>query len=232
MPTLVTRNINIKYMNLDPRTKLILLFIVNIIIFTSSSLYIEVFLTTQIALLLSLCGCLKSAVKWTLFYGILVSIQFFILPILPTILAMTFSILAVYARKLLPCLMLGALLLQTTSVRLIMVALGKWHFPKKILIPLAVTIRYFPALKEEYAHIKDAMKLREIKGFVKKIECIYVPILISAVYTAEELSAAAITRGIDNPATKTCVIDIRFHLQDYICFGIAIFFMITALIIR
>jgi len=41
------------------------------------------------------------------------------------------------------------------------------------------------------------MKLRNIHG-VQKIECLLVPIMISATTTAEELSAAAVTRGIEN----------------------------------
>lgn len=51
-----------------------------------------------------------------------------------------------------------------------MVALRKRHIPQGLIIPLPVTIRYFPALKEEVGYIRDAMKLRNIHG-VEKLEC-------------------------------------------------------------
>lgn len=48
---------------------------------------------------------------------------------------------------------------------------------------------------------------------------------MSATTTADELSAAAITRGIENPVAKTCIVDLRFHIQDYICLTIAVLFI-------
>ena len=47
----------------------------------------------------------------------------------------------------------------------------------------------------------------------------------AATTTADELSAAAITRGIENPVAKTCIVDLRFHIQDYICLTIAVLFI-------
>lgn len=44
---------------------------------------------------------------------------------------------------------------------------SKWHIPQGLIIPLSVTVRYFPALKEETGYIRDAMKLRNIHGVQK-----------------------------------------------------------------
>jgi energy-coupling factor transporter transmembrane protein EcfT len=221
-----------KRMSLDPRTEIGLIFVANFIAFTCASIYIELTLTALLGFLLVLGGCPKTAAKWLLFYGALVGIQFLALPILPRFPAMVLAILAVYARRVLPCLMVGSLMIQTTPARLLLAALRKWRIPQQLMIPLAITIRYFPALKEETAHIREAMKLRGIKGVVRKIECIYVPLLVSAAHTADELSAAAIVRGIENPAPKTCVYDIRFHMQDYICLGLAIVLAVVRVIVR
>ena len=76
------------------------------------------------------------------------------------------------------------------------------------------------------------MKLRKIKGIEKKIECTVVPLLMSATGTADELSAAAITRGIENPVKKTCIIDLRFHVQDFICLVIGCVFIALANFVR
>lgn len=75
-----------------------------------------------------------------------------------------------------------------------------------------VTLRYFPAIVEEWSHIREAMRLRPIasrqKSIPKKIavnvECYLVPLFIAASKTADELAAAALTRGIENPTQRTC----------------------------
>ena len=140
----------LKKLELDPRTKLALLVIVNLCAFTSTSIYIEAATILLLALLLTACGH-KLAAFWLALFGALVGIQFFVIPHLPDILVSPFYIMAVFARKVLPCGMVGTFILKTTSVRSIVVALSKWHVPRTFLIPLAVTIRYFPALREEYS---------------------------------------------------------------------------------
>ena len=88
-------------------------------------------------------------------------------------------------------------------------------------------ISYFPMIKEDWSAIKSAMKMRDISpsiiGFIRRpmmtIECIYVPLMMSASKIADELSAATITRGIENPKKRTCMNDIKFGLLDFICVG-------------
>ena len=119
---------------------------------------------------------------------------------------------------------------QKTPVRELMVALRKWHIPQGLIIPLSVTVRYFPALKEETGYIRDAMKLRNIHG-TQKIECLLVPTMISATTTAEELSAAAVTRGIENPAPKTSMIEMKFGVQDFVCLAIGVAFCVVSIMV-
>ncbi|WP_404814573.1 energy-coupling factor transporter transmembrane component T [Clostridium estertheticum] len=220
-----------KYLHIDPRTDIILIFVANIVAFNNSSVYVETAIIVAISVLLLCCGCKIDSMKWIIFYGILLIIQYYLLAIMPAFLAVMFSILAVYARKLLPCMMIGNLIIKTIPVRLIILSLRRWHIPQTIIIPLSITIRYFPAIKEEITDIREAMKMREIKGVVKKIESMYVPMLISAANTAEELSAAAITRGIENPSPKTSAVDIRFRIQDFICLAVGAIF-ITIVILK
>ncbi len=111
-----------------------------------------------------------------------------------------------------------------------MVALRKCHIPQGLIIPLSVTIRYFPALKEEVGYIRDAMKLRNIHG-IEKIECLLVPVMISATTTAEELSAAAVTRGIENPAHKTSMIVMKFGGQDFLCLAFGVMFCFISIMV-
>ena len=117
---------------------------------------------------------------------------------------------------MLPCLLTRALLVKKCSVHEFVAALRKMHLPQNLIMAMAVTVRYFPAIQEEVRHIKDAMKLQSIP-VGRKIECYLVPIMLSATKTAEELSAAAAVRGIDSPKKKTCAVEIRFSLADIFC---------------
>lgn len=217
-------NIYTKFLlNLDPRAKLILLLLANIIAFTQRSLYVEITWIVFLLVLITLCGCAKAAFKLLImFYGCLI-LQFYIFSSDFNILASMFIILVSYARKVFPCLIVGTLITKKTSIREIMVVLQRWHFPRGLIIALSVTLRYFPAIKEEIHYIKDAMKLRNIHG-VSKIEGYLVPMMISATNTAEELSAAAITRGIENPNPRTTIINLKWNISDIFVLSVAVIF--------
>ena len=208
---------------LDPRTKIVLLLGINIFIFTNSSVWAEMIVVVALVVLLLLCGVYKTAVKR--------AIKYLLLPLCPEIIMTSLNIVVITFRKLLPCVTLGALLVQTTPIRLLMHALQKWHLPQTVIIPLAITVRYFPTLHEEQQAISDAMKLRNVRGLVKKMEYIYVPLMLSASTTADELSQAITARGIDNPNTKTCAIPMRLHIQDYILLLIAFLLIVVAFLV-
>lgn len=207
----------------DPRTELLFLVLANVVAFTQHSVWVEITWVVLLLLLIVACGCKKAAGKLAAAFGICLLLQYYIFPNGPKILAGSFTILVSYARKIFPCLIVGTLLLQKTPVKELMIALRKWHVPQSLIIPLSVTVRYFPALKEETGYIRDAMKLRNIHG-MQKMECLLVPMMISATATAEELSAAAVTRGIENPAPKTSMLETKLGIQDFLCLAFGMIF--------
>ena len=98
----------------------------------------------------------------------------------------------------------------------------KSNIPKDIIIPLSVVFRYIPSVFEEIRSITNAMKMRgfgfNIKSFknpLKLIEFYMIPILISAVKTADELSAASLTRGLSSPGKRTHLLEVKFTKIDY-----------------
>lgn len=213
---------------LDPRTKILLLLGINIFVFTNSHVYAEMLVVAALVILLLLCGVYKTALKSIITYIVLLAIKCWILPFCPEIIMTSLNIVVITFRKLLPCVTLGALLVQTTPIRLLMHAMQKWHLPQAVIIPLAITVRYFPTLHEEQQAISDAMKLRNVHGVFQKLEYIYVPLMLSASTTADELSQAITARGIDNPRPKTCAVSMRFHIQDYVLCFVAIVLVISA----
>lgn len=129
---------------------------------------------------------------------------------------------AVYIRKLIPCFMLGSLLIRTTKVSTFLAAISRLHLPKGFTIALSITLRYFPTMTEEWGFIKDAMSLRGISASpagllfhpVRTMEYVYVPMLVSASKISDEITQAAITRGIDHLERRSCLENIRFRMRD------------------
>ena len=114
---------------LDPRTKILLLLGINIFVFTNSHVCAEMLVVAALVILLLLCGVYKTALKSTITYIVLLAIKYWILPFCPEIIMTSLNIVVITFRKLLPCVTLGALLVQTTPIRLLMHAMQKWHLP-------------------------------------------------------------------------------------------------------
>lgn len=57
------------------------------------------------------------------------------------------------------------------------------------------------------------------------LEAIAIPIVMRSASIAEELSASAVTRGIDNPAQRTSFIQLKVHAKDWmvLCFFLIAF---------
>lgn len=215
--------------SLDPRTGLLLLVLANVIAFTQDSFWVEGGLIAVLTLLQLLCGCIRPGIKWCALFCLLLALQWYVLPMSPKLVATSFSIFINYARRMFPCLMMGSLMVRTISLRRFIVGMRALRVPQKLIIPISVTLRYFPAIKEELSYIRDAMRLRDIRG-LEKVEGMVVPMMISATETAEELSAAAVTRGIENPARKTSVIRLRLGLLDWCAMAAAVVFTGAALL--
>ena len=200
----------------DPRAGLFILLLANIGIFLERTGRQGIALTGVIIVVLIVYGCSKIAAGGAGFLLMLYCLQTFVLPASPIAFTALFSVFVNMTRRMLPCLLTGTLLVKKCSVHEFVAALRKMHLPQNLITAMAVTVRYFPAISEEVRHIKDAMKLQRISAG-RKIECYLVPIMLSATKTAEELSAAAAVRGIDNPKKKTCAVEISFSFTDIFC---------------
>ncbi len=139
--------------------------------------------------------------------------------------------------KIFPCGVMAGLILSTTKVNEFLTAMNKAHISKKIYIPLAVMLRYIPTVAEDGHFIKDAMRLRDVspsfKGFFTNfpmmIECVYAPLLMSASKAADELTIASVTRRIESPTKRTCLISIGFKMGDIIAMGLFFAMMVLCI---
>nr|WP_314780468.1 energy-coupling factor transporter transmembrane component T [uncultured Treponema sp.] len=209
-------------MCLDPRTKLLILAITSVSIFLNESMLIEgAFIFIPFLLLLQ-AKHIRLAFKSGAAFIILLTLPMLLVPHLPVTAGGILYMFAVYIRKLIPCFMLGSLLIRTTKVSTFLAAISRLHLPKGFTIALSITLRYFPTMTEEWGFIKDAMSLRGISASpagllfhpVRTMEYVYVPMLVSASKISDEITQAAITRGIDHLERRSCLENIRFRMRD------------------
>ncbi|NEG89065.1 energy-coupling factor transporter transmembrane component T family protein [Bifidobacterium aerophilum] len=72
------------------------------------------------------------------------------------------GLLSVGIRMMMPCLITGAYAFTTTSISEFVCAMRRMHVPEAIVIPCMVVIRFFPTIVHDYRQIRNAMALRGI----------------------------------------------------------------------
>ncbi len=209
-----------RYVRLDPRTKILILLIINVSAFTVSAWYV---LALAAAIPLSLVALSKRyylAIVCTLLYVVSLLCYIFLVDTENTILNIVVGLLTGVICRMGPSLLLGYYMLTTTTVSEFIAAMERIHLPKQIIIPLSVMFRFLPTIKEESSSINDAMRMRGISfgktrgGLLTMMEYRLIPLFISCVKIGEELSCSALTRGLGSPVKRTNICDIGFGAND------------------
>lgn len=207
---------------LDPRTKLALLITISVFVLSggigvNSRQFAPVLSAVPLILMLTE-GAWKGSCIYFALYGGSYLLQILSLPYLSGL--PSFFVVAVcgFLMRFVPGIMMGYITVKTTTVNEFVAAMKKLHLPEQIIIPMSVIFRFFPTVVEEYNAIGDAMKMRGIRFGGGKagamLEYRLVPVIMCSVKIGEELSAAALTRGLGGPVKRTNICEIGFHVQD------------------
>lgn len=210
---------------LDPRTKLYMILIVSAIVMMSATtplLWTVRIMMTLIPIMLLLAEKrYASALRFFVLYAFSLILTFYFLSSEST--GVFKALLTGYCgivAQFLPALITAWYVVRTTKIDEFMSAMQKMHVPDGITVSLAVVMRFFPTIKEEYSSIRDAMKMRGISlaggNAFKMVEYRMIPLLFSCVNIGDELSAAAITRGLGGEVKRTSVVELRMNLFDYL----------------
>ena len=213
----------------DLRTKFMLILVVNLFLLLSHSVIFELVLIFGCLLLITIDGQAKSAFHFLIVFLIMLGIDQLLTPYINGFFFTLVSFITVALRKFLPCFILGKWILTKTEVSEFVAVMWKLRLPQTAIIPLSVVFRYFPTIEEEWASIRAAMKMR---GIHVSLEHIMVPLLMSAVNVSEELSAAALCRGLDSPEPHTSLVQVRFRFSDVLVWCITGALAIAAIILK
>lgn len=119
---------------------------------------------------------------------------------------------------LLPCGILATFVMRTTTAGEFIAGMEKLGIPSVITIPCSVMFRFFPTIREEYAAIGRAMKMRGVglgqTGLSEFLEYRMVPVMMSIMIIGNELSAAALTKGLGAKTRRTSIHELKFGVAD------------------
>lgn len=215
---------------LDPRTKLLMLVAVTTLMFSSGNggvmNLVKPALSVLPFLLLLSEQKWKTAAKYMVLYIACFALERVALNFMSGLASfLTLAVCSVMTRFA-PGIMMGAFFVASTSVSDFIAAMKRMHVTEKIIIPMSVIFRFFPTIREENSAIGDAMRMRGIrfggKHPGKMLEYRLIPLMISIVRIGDELSAAALTRGLGAPVKRTDICDIGFHIQDIIMIALCV----------
>lgn len=210
-------------LRLDPRTKLALLLLCVLSAMFAPNLSVPLALVALIGLLAALSGKGRYALRGVLAYVLICAFTVWSMRVMTGAWRTMFVAFLGLVHKVYACGMLAGLVIATTKVGEFLSAMARLRVPKKLTIPIAVMLRYLPTIREDWHFIQDAMRLRDVSptllGFLKAqamtVNCIYVPLLTAASKAADELSVASVTRGIENPKPRTCLVKIQMQAADW-----------------
>ena len=208
----------------DPRTKVLLLIELDMLIFLGRSLFYETGVFLLCSLILIVGGQCKMSLKYIGIFVIFAGIEHLIRPYMAHFSVSLIYFAVVIIRKVLPVFILAKWLVATTKVSAFVAALWKVRLPRNMIITGSVIFRCFPTIREEWTAIQSAMRMRGIECnarnlLLKPSETItytLIPLFISILNISDELAQAALCRGLDNPGRHTCMTEIGFRLPDVI----------------
>lgn len=219
----------LKAVRFDPRTKLIALLGVNLLLLVSHSLAFELMLFAYCELVILVSGRARDAVRYLVVFLVAFLVDRVLAPQLSGMAFALVSFVALTLRKFMPCWILGRWVLSTTEVSEFVAAMRKMGLSQSVVIPLSVTFRYFPTIREEWESIRAAMRMR---GVGLSIEHVMVPLIFSAVNVAEELSMAALCRGLDAPGEHGSYMRVAFGPADYLAMGVLAAYAVAVVVLR
>ena len=209
---------------LDPRTKLLLLLTMSVFVLGSAGgekidNLLPVFCVLPGILLLTARKFLRALVYAAVYLSALAA-SIWLLPVTTGVVNYLLLATCGIITRFLPGIMMAAYLVSTTTVSEFTAAMLRLHISEKIIIPLSVMFRFFPTVMDEAASINAAMRMRDIrlggKNAGKMLEYRLVPLMTCCVKIGEELSAAALTRGLGGEVRRTNICKIGFHFADWV----------------
>lgn len=215
---------------LDPRTKLLLIVMVNVLMFSFGP---PIYLYAAVVfggLLVIASGAYRVAIVTFVSYAVVLVISRLVLRAGDAVQSL-YGLIGLPIVVFFPFFIYAFLLFTTTTIGEAAASLRKMRAPNSFIIPLLVMFRFVPTIGMEFRSISNAMRLRGAIGRgnpLKAIEYVYVPLLFNMVKAGEELTLSAMTRGLALHRSATSISETKFRLADIGCLMVMLLFILAS----
>lgn len=222
---------------LDPRISLIILVLVNATAFGPNFIPGQIGMVFLCAAVSIWTGRGASALRWCFAYAVVFGVSWLFL-LFPNSISASFAAMLVMVKCIFCIGMFASTMIATTRVGELACALQRMRIPRHAIIALCVALRFFPTMAGEFRSVVEALRIRGMAITIKTVishpvqvmEWILVPVMNRLSIVADELSNAAVVRGMDSDKTRSSFYDLSLHAADWI-FLISFMFLAALLLL-
>ena len=153
-------------LHLDPRTKMLILALFSVVVMIDvvdgPAYVVRIIMTFIPVFLVCLEGKIHIAARFTILFIAASLVQSYTQQHIGGISKMLVLFVCFMITQFAPVMITVWYCISTTKISEFMAAMNRMHAPQGLSISLAVMMRFFPTLAEEYRSIRDAMKMRGI----------------------------------------------------------------------
>ena len=219
---------------LNPLTLIILNILFHVVIFLGKGMKYEIICMLISIVVLLIYKRYLQIFKFIILYVILSFIAYIISTSKIILLADLFGTLVYIFLRMIPVMMIAYILVKDIKSNELLASFEQIHLPKKLMLSITVTLRFFPTYKLEMKMIRESLKMRNINIKItqplKYLEYWIVPVLMRMNLISEEMTATAMTKGIESPIRRTSFYNVRMRSIDFIFLGIVLIIFIFLLI--
>ena len=216
---------------LNPLTLIILNILFPVVIFLGKGMKYEIICMLISIVVLLIYKRYLQIFKFIILYVILSFIAYIISTSKIILLADLFGTLVYIFLRMIPVMMIAYILVKDIKSNELLASFEQIHLPKKLMLSITVTLRFFPTYKLEMKMIRESLKMRiKITQPLKYLEYWIVPVLMRMNLISEEMTATAMTKGIESPIRRTSFYNVRMRSIDFIFLGIVLIIFIFLLI--
>lgn len=221
---------------LDPRTKIAVMLVVNTCSFVYTNEPLVMATLMAVTVFLFLIDRLYTFAFVVTVVSIVIASLAWLSPLVIPQIGRAVGLILQYIFMYVPAVSIGLYVLRSTTASQIVVAAKRSKIPDTITIPMAVTLRFFPAVFTEMKAVHTAMRLAggvKASGLTNPfhfVEHLMIPLVTSVLRIGDTLTASALIRGLGSPGPKTSISQSGFTRRDWIgvvCIGLIVLVIVA-----
>lgn len=226
------------WVQLDPRTKLLALLVVNILAYGRGSLLAPGLAFVLVAVLLVTVMTRSAWLKFVIGVPAIVAFGLYAPLYLEHQVVLFVGMIGYWTGRFAVSVAMAYYVIKTTKVSEFVAAMRALKIPQVVVVPMTVMLRFIPTVVYELKAIVDAMRLRGVAGSgwsmlahpLRTAEFIVVPLLATTTRISDDLAASGMLRGLARTGQRTSVVPIAFRPTDAVVVGSLIVLVAVKLI--